>query len=83
MKNIVILLVCALFLSCNSKTYEDAKKVKVGMSTNELKYIMGEPWDIEINNNYDELWFLYDSGSHRNNLKVIIVNNKVYDFESY
>lgn len=86
MKNFLLIFVVILLLGCNSKTHEDVRKVKVGISTNDLKYIMGEPFVIRIDNGEEEWFFRYENTdffSQTNGLQVTIVNDKVTDFYSY
>lgn len=82
-KIIFILLVC--LCSCNNyKTTDDVRQVKKGISTNELKYLMGEPEKVEVNSNSEVWTFYYDSGGkYLNGLVVTIVDKKVLDFYSY
>lgn len=85
MKKLLILLLAVLAISCNPDV-EKVKQVKVGMSTNELKYLLGEPWDIEIHNGYEEWYFTYSYGGmngHNDSFQVTIQNSKVTDFYSY
>ena len=72
-------------MSCSKTvTRDDVRKIKIGMSGNELKYIMGEPWDIEINNGYEEWRFTYDRGMNSaTTLRVTMVNDKLNDSMSY
>lgn len=75
-----------LFSSCDNtkiNTVSDIQKIKVGMSENEVKYILGEPKDVEIENGYKELEFLYETDSYRHWFNVIIVNGKVNNFVTY
>lgn len=84
MKNLIFILLASIFLiSCN-KSIEDVRKVKKGISVNELKYIMGEPKNIEINPGNETWTFYYDGGARRlNGLVTIIKDEKVVDFYSY
>ncbi len=74
------------FASCDktkTNTISDVQKIKVGMSENEVKYILGEPNDVQIENGYKELEFLYETESYRHRFNVVIVNGEVNNFESY
>lgn len=85
MKKILISFICLLFVSC-SKDAEDARQVKVGISTKELKYIMGEPREIRIQNGHEIWYFHYNTNgiiSPQETLIVTIVNDKITYFESY
>lgn len=78
-------MISILFVSCQ-KGFEDVRKIKPDISINELKYIMGEPKTIEVNNGSEIWYFHYDSNgtlSPTNTLKVHIKNDKVITFESY
>lgn len=92
MKKILLLLVILYILvSCNSfqeNKVGDVKKVRVGMSVNELKYILHEPYYISVDNGHDEYYFRYESGEtamsglHKT-FMVYIVKDTVNDFISY
>ena len=84
----LILFCTILFLltSCDKtrvNTVSDIQKIKEGMTENEVKYLLGEPKDIEIENGYKELEFLYETESYRHRFNVYIVNGKVNNFETY
>lgn len=68
---------------CKENTANDVRKIKVGMSTNEVKYLLGEPRRIEIQNGYEEWYFRYEGHLSVNTFEITIVNYKVIDFESY
>lgn len=84
MKKLLLILLTVLAMSCNVDV-EKVKQVKVGMSTNELKYLLGEPWNVEVNNGYEEWYFTYSNGMNggNNGFKVTIQDSKVADFYSY
>lgn len=85
MKNTLILFIFLLFASC-SKNASDARQVKVGISTKELKYIMGEPREIRVQNGHEVWYFHYNTNgvmSVQETLIVTIVNDKITYFESY
>ena len=67
---------------CKENTANDVRKIKVGMSTNEVKYLLGEPRKIEIQNGYEEWYFCYDDEIYGNIFEITIVNYKVIDFET-
>ena len=85
MKRLVLLFLLVISLvSCgtrDSNTANDIRKVKVGISSNELKYLLGEPINIKIETDY-EIWrFIFDVNCMvTNRFDVIIVNNKVESF---
>ncbi len=83
-KTILILLTFTLISSC-AITVDDARKIKIGISTNELKYIMGNPYEVNLNNGYEEWHFTYENGifNPRSTMIVIIKNDKVTNFNSY
>lgn len=86
MKNLFILIAIFLAISCGDpKTIDDARMVKVGMTTKDLKYYMGEPYEIEVNSYGEEWYFRYDGGNsdHRQTMWVTIKDDKVESFYSY
>lgn len=86
MKKTFLLCVMVLIVSCNDINIiemDKIKQVKVGISTNEMKYLLGEPYDIEINNGYEEWYFRYRVCGHKNTFNVRVQNSKVIDFQSY
>ncbi len=86
MKKVFLLLAVLFLVSCNDckeNTANDVRKIKVGMSTNEVKYLLGEPRKISIQNGYEEWYFRYEDEIYRNTFEITIVNFKVIDFESY
>lgn len=84
MKKILFILLVVVTFSCAKKnTLEDARKVKIGITTNELKYLMGEPFEVEVNSDDEDWYFTYISGSYRMGMHVTIIENKVVEFYSY
>jgi outer membrane protein assembly factor BamE (lipoprotein component of BamABCDE complex) len=86
MKKIIFILLASLLLASCQKTADDVRKVKVGISTNDLKYVMGEPHTIRVQNGLEEWFYTYQSEgffSKRSGLNVEIKNDKVTNFESY
>lgn len=84
-KYLFILLISTLLMSCG-KDASDARQVKPGISTKELKYIMGEPREIRIQDGHEEWYFHYNTNgvmSVQETLVVTIVNDKVTTFDSY
>ena len=83
-----IILFCTIlfvFSSCDgtkTNTISDIEKIKVGMSENEVKYLLGEPEDVKIQNGYKILRFNYQSKSYTNWFYIYIAKDKVYNFES-
>lgn len=70
-------------LSC-TPTVDDARKVEVGISSDSLKALLGDPFSVEIEPGGSEEWFFtYYSGGHTQGMCVTIINNKVSDFYSY
>ena len=70
-------------MSCGSKGIEDARQVKINMSSKDLTYCMGEPWSIEVNPGYEEWFFSYNCNGYQKGMLVKIKNDKVIDFYSY
>jgi outer membrane protein assembly factor BamE (lipoprotein component of BamABCDE complex) len=85
MKKIFILFILLVsMISCNpDKTLEDARMIKLGMSSKELKYVMGEPFLVRIGPNKEEWYFNYTSESHRVGLEVIMVHDTILNYSSY
>jgi hypothetical protein len=84
MKKLFAIILVFLLISCSDKTVEDVRQVKKGISVKELKYIMGEPNDVEIYPSYEQWEFYYDGGGRSlNGFVVIIYDDKVTDFYSY
>jgi len=85
MKKLLIIFISLLIVSC-TKDASDARQVKVGISTKELKYIMGEPREIRIQNGHERWYFNYNANgtlSPTETLEVTIISDKITDFESY
>lgn len=84
MKSLILnILLLTLFISCGPD-YKQARLVKVGMSTDDLVTIMGEPFSIEINSNNEEWYFTYRGPSSNNEGMVVrIVDKKIVNFYSY
>lgn len=85
-KMILFCSILFVFSSCDktkTNTISDVQKIKIGMSENEVKYILGEPKDVEIENGYKELEFIYETESYRHLFNVIIVNGEVNNFQTY
>lgn len=73
-----------LFFGCNvSPDIEAARQVKIGISDKELKYVMGEPWKVEVEPGKEVWYFTYHSSGYSTGMHVELVNNKVIDFYSY
>jgi hypothetical protein len=53
------------------------------MSENEVKYLLGEPIDVEIDNGSEKWLFRYQTQYNKNSFKVTFVNNEVFDYLSY
>lgn len=82
-KILLILSLIFVLFSCNTKDVEDVRQVKIGMSINELKYVMGKPFAIDIQPNVENWYFTYFSDGYKQGLRVDIQNGKVVDFYSY
>ena len=76
------MLLAVIAISCNPDVSQ-VKKVKVGISTNELQYLLGEPFDIEVNNGYESWYFMYSCNGNNDGFNVTVQNSKVVDFYSY
>lgn len=70
-------------MSCESKTLQDARQVKVGMTTRDLVYVMGEPWTVDVNDDKEDWFFTYESNGYKSHMVVYVKNNKVESFTSY
>jgi len=87
MKRLVLLFLLLISLvSCGTRdinTVSNVRKVKVGISTNELKYLLGEPKNISIETDYEKWTYTYDVNKVVINcFDVYIVNDKVESFTS-
>ncbi len=82
MKKLLLILLAVIAISCNPDVSQ-VKQVKVGISTNELQYLLGEPFDIEVNNGYECWYFTYSCNGSNDGFKVTVQNSKVVDFYSY
>ena len=88
MKKFILLLTIAFtLLSCNigykDNTANDVRKIRVGMSTNEVKYLLDEPRRIEVQNGYEEWYFRYEGKLSVNTFVITVIDNKVSDFQTY
>ena len=83
MKKILLLLLLIILSSCNRPSINQARQVKIGINTNELKYLMGEPYDIEFDSNGEKWYFVYRVDCHDDYMRVNVVNDRVTDFISY
>ena len=86
MKKIITILSIILLISCNDvkfNTVNEIKKIKIGQSINEVKYLLGEPYNIGIENGYDLYYFRYETGNSRNTFEITFKDDIVVDFESY
>ena len=86
MKKLLITCLALIFLSSCYHDIEDVRKVKIGISTNDLKYVMGEPHTIRVQNGLEEWFYAYKSDGvfgKTSGLNVEIKNDKVTNFESY
>jgi hypothetical protein len=83
MKYLCLILLITLAFACHP-SYKEARLVKVEMPTSDLVTIMGEPFSIEVNQGYEQWYFIY-YGPEKNTegMCVSISNNKVTDFYSY
>jgi len=83
MKKLFFIFLLLLAVSCSYKKFDDVRKVKKNISTAELKLIMGEPYDVEIEPGYEEWTFYYDGGRKLNEFIVVIKSDTVTNFYSY
>ena len=83
MRLIVAFLMIVFLVSCENKTLKDARQVKVGMTTQDLVYIMGDPLTVEVNDDNEEWYFTYYSGDYKSRMVVYVKNNKIESFSSY
>jgi hypothetical protein len=81
MKKILFIGLFACLFSCNG--VEDVRNVKVGMSTVELKYFLGNPNNIYVAPGYERWYYKYFSGIRDNSLEVIVIGDKVTNFTAY
>jgi hypothetical protein len=83
MKVFYLILLLSFLFSCHPN-YKEARLVKIGMSTNDLQTIMGEPFSIELGPS-DEEWYFTYYGPQKNKegMCVRISNNKIINFYSY
>jgi hypothetical protein len=83
MKVFYLVLLLSFLFSCHPN-YKEARLVKIGMSTDDLETIMGEPLSIELNPEY-EVWYFNYYGPQNNTegMYVLISNKKIIDFYSY
>lgn len=82
---IILFYVLIQFICCTSKDLKtnDVRSVKQGESVAMLKDKLGEPLYIEIYPDREEWYYRYYSGDYNMKFHVIIVNDKVHNFESY
>lgn len=84
MRKIILLFVFFIVLSCGKiNNLEDVRQIKTGMSVNEVKYFLGEPEIVDVENGYEEWQFEYRGDYYNNTFVITIVNEKVYDFRTY
>jgi outer membrane protein assembly factor BamE (lipoprotein component of BamABCDE complex) len=83
MKKIFIIILILFLYSCASHDLKDVRMLKTGMSTKELKYYMGEPWQVEVDSDEEDWYFMYMSGDYKKYLVVTIVNRKIKSYYSY
>lgn len=83
MKKIIFIFgIIFTMISCHPNL-EEARQVKIGMSDKELKYVMGEPWSVEVAPEKEVWFFTYHSNGYKTGMRVELINNKVIDFYSY
>lgn len=82
-KLLTLALVSMLLFSCKCNSVEDARKVKIGMTGNEIKYIMGEPWCVNVEPGEETWYFEYYSEGYTQRMHVTMSADKVTDFYSY
>ena len=86
-KLIFILLIGGLFIGCSPliMTYQDlsvSSNVKAGMTTDEVRNILGEPVISELDRNVEE-WHYCKTGMKDRYLAIFFVDNKVSAKTSY
>ena len=86
-KLILILMFGGLFIGCSTliMTYQDlsvSSNVKAGMTTDEVRNILGEPVISELDRNVEE-WHYCNTGMKDRYLAIFFVDNKVSAKTSY
>lgn len=84
MKKILFIFLFPLVMLSCYKSVSDARQVKVGMSGNELKYIMGEPTEIKVYPGREVWSFDYCDGNNTlERMEIVIANDKIITFTTY
>lgn len=83
MKKLLLIITIAIFAISCSRSLEEVRQVKIGMSANELKYIMGDPFTIHVEPGYETWYFSYSANGYKQHLSVTMVKDTVKDFYSY
>jgi len=82
-KRILLFLVVILTLvACNRKRVEDARRIKIGQSIIEVKYIMGEPIEIQVDDDGEQWKYHYYCDDRMMWMTIKIKNDKVISFKS-
>jgi len=82
-KHILLFLVVILTLvACNKKRVEDARRIQIGQSTIEVKYLMGEPFKVQVDDDGEVWYYNYFYGDRRMRMYIKIKNGKVTSFKS-
>lgn len=83
MKKLFLLMVILLCFSCHRIGLDEARKIKVGMTTDSLIEIMGEPLEIEIEDGSEQWEFRYGGARINDNyMRVTVIDEKIYSFYS-
>lgn len=79
MKKILVLLFFILLIltSCNDTSPEQIEKLKRGMSQQEVKTLLGEPYTQEFRTDGCVLRYTYRADLYRHHLSVFIENDQV------
>jgi outer membrane protein assembly factor BamE (lipoprotein component of BamABCDE complex) len=87
MRNLLIIFVLTLGLtSCDPavKTIDDVRQVKVGSTQIEVLYLLGEPYEIDLEVGYEEWKYRLETDSrYHNTFTITITNEKVTNYTTY
>ena len=72
-------------ISCkNIKTIDELRQIEVGQTQIEVLYLLGEPFEVELEVGYEEWEYRVESkGRYYNSFIITIVNEEVTSFRSY
>jgi hypothetical protein len=78
MKKIVVgILLLFVMMGCNDTTPEQIEKLRRGMSIEEVKTVLGEPYTKEFRTDGCIMKYSYSDNGYRHALYVYIENNQV------